>query len=182
MFQVWLPSYLGLNSGRSVSINVNKTMNHFSRNIHGARMFSQCFPVSHTQSIFSIVSFCFQNANYAYAIRQGILTRIRACKQLQKFCEHEQGSAHLTFARNSGKGQILRATSCIPITSPVSVSGFLSIQVKHTYVIQLCVTYVHGIPGASDKNKSISLRNRRYYTVSRRYKFYVFVARKIFHE
>ena len=47
MFQVGLPCYLALNSGRSVSINVNKTRKLFSRNIHGARMFPQGFPVSH---------------------------------------------------------------------------------------------------------------------------------------
>ena len=39
----------------------------------------------------------------------GILSRIRACEQWQKFCEHEQGSTHLTFASNSSNGQALRA-------------------------------------------------------------------------
>ena len=113
MFQVGLPSrcYLGLNSGRSVSINVNKMRKHFSRNIHGARMFLQCFPVSHTGNIVSSVSFCIQDANYACATRQGILTKIRACEHLQKFCEHEKASTHLIFASNSSKGQILRALS-----------------------------------------------------------------------
>ena len=47
------PCYLGLNSGRSVSINVSKTRKHFSRNIHGARMFPQC-------SQFPIREHCFQ--------------------------------------------------------------------------------------------------------------------------
>ena len=56
MFQVALPCYLGLNLGRSVSININKTRKHFSRNIHGARMFPQCFPVSHMGNIVSSVS------------------------------------------------------------------------------------------------------------------------------
>ena len=37
--------------------------------------------------------------------------KIRACEQLQKFCEHEQASTHLIFASNSSKGQILRALS-----------------------------------------------------------------------
>ena len=50
------------------------------------------------------ISFYFQDANYAYATRQGILTKIRAC-------EHEQASTHLIFASNSSKGQILRALS-----------------------------------------------------------------------
>ena len=74
MFYVGLPCYLELNSGQSVSINVNKTRKYFSRNIHayGARMFPQCLPVSHAGNIDSSVSFCFQDANYAYATRQGI--------------------------------------------------------------------------------------------------------------
>ena len=42
------------------------------------------FPVSHTGNIVSSVSFCFQDANYAYATRQGILTKIRAREHLQK--------------------------------------------------------------------------------------------------
>ena len=33
-----------------------------------ARMFPQCFPVSQTGNIVSGVRFCFQDANYAYAI------------------------------------------------------------------------------------------------------------------
>ena len=45
MFHVALPCYLGLHSSQSVSINVNKTRKYFSRNIHGARMCPQCFPV-----------------------------------------------------------------------------------------------------------------------------------------
>ena len=36
-------------------------------------------------------------------------TRMRACEQLQKFCEHEQASTRLIFASNSSRGQILRA-------------------------------------------------------------------------
>ena len=57
MFQIGLPCYLGLNSGRSVSINVNKMRKNFSRNIHGVRMIPQCFPVSHSGNIVSSVSF-----------------------------------------------------------------------------------------------------------------------------
>ena len=77
-----------------------------------------CFPdVSRfaiRETLFPGVSFCFQDANYAYATRQGILTKIRACEQLKKFCEHEQVNTHLTFASNSSKGQILRALSNRP--------------------------------------------------------------------
>ena len=36
-------------------------------------------------------------------------TTVRACEQLQKFCEHEQASTCVFFASKSSKGQILRA-------------------------------------------------------------------------
>ena len=49
-----IPDYIGLNSGRSVSMNVNKTRKYFSRNFHGARMFPQCSPVEPTVNIVSI--------------------------------------------------------------------------------------------------------------------------------
>ena len=100
MFRVALPCYLGLNSGQPVSINVNKTRKHFSRYIHGARMFPQCFQL------------LFSRCKYAYATRQGILTKIRACEHLQKFGEHEQTSEHsCNFCKQFKKGQILRALS-----------------------------------------------------------------------
>ena len=75
-----------------------------------------CFPnVSHfpiPETLLPVsVFFCFQDANYAYATQQGILTKIRACEHLQKFCENEQTSTHLIFVSNSSKGQILRALS-----------------------------------------------------------------------
>ena len=70
---------------------------HFSRNIHGARMFPQCFPVSHTVNIVSSVRFCFPDVNYAYATRQGIWTKIRACEQFQKFCEHDASEHSSNF-------------------------------------------------------------------------------------
>ena len=93
MFQVGLPCYMALNSGRSVSITVTKTTKkHFYRNIHAARMFPRCFPVSLTENLVSSVSFCFQDANYAYATRQGIFnenpsTRARASEDSFNFCE-----------------------------------------------------------------------------------------------
>ena len=108
MFQVGLPCYLGLNSAQSLSINVDKTRKYLSRNIHGANIFPQRFPVSHTGNIVSSVSFCFQDANYAYATRQGILTKIRtwrapakvlragASEQLSNFCQ--QFEQRLNFA------------------------------------------------------------------------------------
>ena len=56
------------------------------------------FPIRET--LFPVSVFCFQDSNYAYATRQGILTKMRACEQLQKFCEHEQASTLLFFASN----------------------------------------------------------------------------------
>ena len=70
--------------------------------------FSQ-FPIQET--LFPVSYFFFRDANHAYATRQGILTKIRACENLQKFCEHEQASTRLIFASNWSKGQILRALS-----------------------------------------------------------------------
>ena len=78
------------------------------------------FPIPET--LFPASVFCFQDANYAYATRQGILTKIRACDYLQNFCGHEQASTHLIFASNSSKGQILRALSnwMGPFDTPVN--------------------------------------------------------------
>ena len=107
MFHVGLPCYLELNSGWSVSINANKTRTHFSRNIHMARACfpNVQFPVSHTGNIVSSISFCFQDANYAYATRRGILKRIRACEHLQKICEHQQASTHLILGAIRAKAK-----------------------------------------------------------------------------
>ena len=57
------------------------------------------------------------------AIEQ-ISTRIRACEQLQKFCEHEQASTRLNFASKSSKGQILRALENFqgPFNTPYSIT------------------------------------------------------------
>ena len=57
---------------------------------HSGVIFPQ--PQCYQGNIVSSVSFCFQDANYAYATRQRILTKIRACEHLQKFCEHKQAS------------------------------------------------------------------------------------------
>ena len=132
MFQIGLPYYPRLNSSRSVSIKCRQNEKAFSRKIGLAYYlrlnsswsvsikcwqneqaffpkYSRCMHVS--WNIVSSVSFCFQDANYAYATQQGILTKIRACEHLQKFCEHEQESRNLIFARNLSKGQILQALS-----------------------------------------------------------------------
>ena len=85
-----------LNSGRSVSINLNKTRKHFSRNIHGPRMFPS-FPYG---------KHCFQGQFYfqdaimltlRIHARQGILTKIRACEHLQKFCEKRTSEQSSNF-------------------------------------------------------------------------------------
>ena len=111
MIRVGLPMLPGIEL-RPVSLNKrNKKRKHFSRNIHGACMFPQCFPVSYAGNIASSVCSCFQDTNYAYATQQGILTKVRACEQLQKHSEHEQASTYLIFANNSSKSQSLRALS-----------------------------------------------------------------------
>ena len=101
MFQVGLPSrcYLGLNSGWSVSINVNKMRKHFSRNIHGARMFLQCFPVSHTGNIFFQCQFLYSRCKLCLRYTAGNfnentsmrafakILRARASEHSSNFCE-----------------------------------------------------------------------------------------------
>ena len=72
-------------------------------------MFPQRSRFCHTENIVSSIKFCFQDADYASATRQTILTRIRTGEQLEKLCEHEQVSTHLIFASDSSKGKILRA-------------------------------------------------------------------------
>ena len=116
-FRVGLPCYLELNSSLSDSI---KRSSIFPE-IFMACIFPQCFPVSHTGNTVSSVSFCFQDANYAYATRQVILTQNQACEQFQKFCKHKQESTwHLIFASNSSKDQILWALSnwMVPFDTP----------------------------------------------------------------
>ena len=58
MFQVGLPCYKGTEL-RPVSFNKRQQNEEafFSRNIRGARMFLQCFPVSHAGNIFFSVIF-----------------------------------------------------------------------------------------------------------------------------
>ena len=106
MFQVALNCYLGLSSDRPVSIYVNRSAHSWHAHV------SPVFPsFPYGKHCFQCQRFCFQDANYAYATRQGILTKNRACEHLQKFSEHEQASTHVIFASNSSKGQILRALS-----------------------------------------------------------------------
>ena len=58
MFYVGLPRYLGLNSGRSVSINVYKTRKHFFRTIHAACMFPRGKHCFQWQFLFSSCKLC----------------------------------------------------------------------------------------------------------------------------
>ena len=86
----------------------------FSRNIHSRTHVSpMLLRFSIPETLFPVSGFCFkmQIILLSYATRQGILTKIRACEQLQKFCEHKQASTHLIFASNSRKGKILRSLS-----------------------------------------------------------------------
>ena len=57
----------------------------FFQNIHGTCMFPQCLPVSQMgnivwETLFPVSGFVFKMQHYAYATRQGILTKIRAIK------------------------------------------------------------------------------------------------------
>ena len=73
-------------------------------------MMRACCPnVKKLENIVSSVSFV-SKMQIMLRTRQEILTKIRACEQLQKFCEHEQASIHLIFASSPSKGQILRGT------------------------------------------------------------------------
>ena len=131
MFHVGLPCYLRLSSGRSVSINVNKTRKYFSRNIHGARMFPQCFPVSHVgkhcfqcQFLFSRCKLCLR---YIHGRK---FTRKSEHGALTKILRVRAASSHLIFASNSSKGQILRA---------LKLDG--TIRYPYQYVGLLIATY-----------------------------------------
>ena len=108
---VFLSDQTGSSCG-SVSIKVNKTRKHFfqkhSWHAHVSPMFRSFLYGKHC---FQCPLFVSLDADYTYATRQGILTKIRACEHLQKFCEHDQASSHLIFASNSSKGKILRALS-----------------------------------------------------------------------
>ena len=58
---------------------------------YSAGIFSQLFLVFlYGKLIVSSFNFRFQDANYASATRQKVLAKIKACEQLQKFCEHKQ--------------------------------------------------------------------------------------------
>ena len=106
MFQVGLPCYPGRTELMPVSFNKRQQNEEAFLQKHSWR--------AHVYLMFPSFPYgkhCFQDANYAYATLQGILTKIRVCEHLQKFCEHEQASTSLIFASNSSKGQILRVLS-----------------------------------------------------------------------
>ena len=52
-----------------------------------------------------------------------MLTRTRACEQLQKFCEHEQASTCVIFASNLRIGQIFASTFKLNGTIRYTSSG-----------------------------------------------------------
>ena len=96
--RVGLFCYLRLNSGRSVSLNVNKAKKYFSRNIHGPLMFP-IFPYGkHRETLFpmSVLIFKMQSiltlrcreferkSEYASACKNFASTSTRA---LSNFCE-----------------------------------------------------------------------------------------------
>ena len=130
MFQAGLSYYVGLTSGRSVSINVNRTRKHFSRNIHGARMFLRMFPsfpyekhCFHGQFLFSTCKLCFSytagnfNENPSMRALAKIL-RARASEHLSNFCEQfEQRpnfASTLYSAANDPRPQMIPRSEMIP--------------------------------------------------------------------
>ena len=110
MFQAGLPCcYLGVNSSRSVSTKIDKSRKHFSRNIHGARMFStlpylkdcfQCqflFPRDKLCFLYTAGNFnenldraCQQLKHFASTSKQALILFYRAIRAKAKFCAHFQ--------------------------------------------------------------------------------------------
>ena len=94
MFQVGLPCYLGLNSGWSVSINIDKTRKHFPEKF----MTRTCFPNFRS---FPYGKHCFQCqflfSRFKLCLRctAGNLNENPSMRALENFCEHEQASTHL---------------------------------------------------------------------------------------
>ena len=96
MFQVGLPSYPGLNSGRLKRGRCAHVFPIFPSFPYGKHRF-QCRLLFSRCKLF--LRYTAGNFNKNPSIRG------------QKICEHEQASTHLIFASNSSKGQILRALS-----------------------------------------------------------------------
>ena len=90
MFQVALPCYLALKSGRPVSINVNKTRKHFSRNIHGARMFPP-FPIWET--LFPVSALLFSGCKLCLRYTAGDFNETPSMRALAKILR-AQASEH----------------------------------------------------------------------------------------
>ena len=98
MFHVGLPRYLKLNSGRSVSIIVNKTdktRKHCFRNIHDAGMFPRGKHCFQCQFLFSRCKLCLRytagNFNENPSMRAfARILRARASEHLANFCEQFQ--------------------------------------------------------------------------------------------
>ena len=90
MFQVALPCYLALKSGRPVSINVNKTRKHFSRNIHGACLFPQ-FPIWET--LFPVSALLFSGRKLCLRYTAGNFNENPSMRALAKILR-ARGSEH----------------------------------------------------------------------------------------
>ena len=117
-------------------VSFNKSLQNEEAFFPETFMARACFQVSQTGNIVSSVRFLFQDADYTYATQQGILTKIRPCEHLQKFCKHEQASTHLIFASNSNKGIILRALSnwVGPFYTPIFVLTTVVQRMDFLYV------------------------------------------------
>ena len=114
MFQVGLPCYLGLNSGRSVSINVDKTRKHFPQKFitSWCAHVSPMFAVSHSGNIVSSVSFVFKMQIMLALLSREIKRKSEHVSTCKIFASTSpEASTHLIFSSSSSKGQILRALS-----------------------------------------------------------------------
>ena len=110
MFQVGLPCYLGLNSDRSASINVNKTRKPFPElTIHGARMFPQFFPTYLCWKHCFQCRFLFPRCKLCLRYTAGNFNENPSMRADAKILRARASEHSSIFASNSSKGQILRA-------------------------------------------------------------------------
>ena len=106
MFQVGLSCYLGLNSGRSVSINVDKTRKRFPEKFMARPCFPNVRSFPYGKDYFQC-QFLFSRCKLCLRYTAGNFNEKPSMRALEKFCEHEQASTDLIFASNSSKGQFL---------------------------------------------------------------------------
>ena len=144
MFQVGLPCYLGLNSGRSVSINVDKTRKHFAEKF----MTRACFPnipsfpfgkhCFQCQVLFSRCKLClrYTAGNFKENPSMQALAkflRAWASEHSSNFCEHFRirwdHSTPLIYTKQSSKNICIEEKVIIRLTfnSGLALAGFRTI-------------------------------------------------------